>query len=171
MNYGDTSCRLIMDIFIAEQPEDKGIMIQSAQQFPLAYVDTRMAVKWSANPPRLKRHIKIYNEIPKHPGVADQFYIRVEPTNTEGHYDVIPVTNGQKSKKTWYNVRFTDNSCNVVDDYGRLIATMEIRRKEDEGVTAKMSKKVRPGHAIYVLEVSCDTDASLIMAVLLGIFK
>lgn len=161
MNYGAIDSRLIMNVFIAEQTEDKGILIHSVQHFPVAFLDTRLAVSWTVHPPRVQRHVKIFTEIPS--GIEEEKsmdYICVEPVG-QGHYDVYKVnggTGGSKRGPLWYNVRYAQESANIVDSSGRLVASMEIRRKHDK-------------NSAYVLEVSPNIDASLILAVVLSVFK
>jgi hypothetical protein len=156
MNWGNVDSRQIMSIFCAEQSGDKGILCQSTQHFPIAFLDTRMAISWNVKPPRVKRHVKILDKVPGH-GERVEDYICVEPSEHH-HYDVLKVR-GDVTCGKWLSIRCVEDSMNIVDKSNRLIATFELKSKDEHG------------HTAYVVEVAHGVDASLVLASCVGVLK
>lgn len=151
----------VMDVIVAEHTEDKGILVQSGENLPVCYLDTRNAVRSQSSICDYGfsggRYVNIYDFIPN-AKTAENPMARVKET---GHrsYDMVPVLQDGSQGNLWYRIQFLDDCANFIDSSGRLQANMKVRKRDGED------------KCTYVLEISHNIDASVILSGLLSVIK
>lgn len=141
----------VLDVIVAEEAVDKGILMQTGEALPVCYLDTRNH--------KAQRRIDIYDHIPDSKSMKESPVACVRETGDRS-FDLASVLADGKPGQLWLKIQYLGDCANFVDASGALRATMRLLQKDGED-----------NRTMYSVEVSQSCDASVILSGLIAAIK